>query len=186
MFRKRPKTGSGESTFRRRSLFILLTMGLSILAMALSFALVLWMTRGLGEKPPASAWTQQRAILLRGISNDLTKACNDYYDVVASREGAVVPDARNWIDRVFRRDIRFLEQRIEDNPMSDVTPYQGLRAAVHRCASMARYPEDRALRAGALRDAKHAIEAVDAYIKSIEMTRSAGALPVRIRFASGE
>ncbi len=170
------------AVFRHRIIFIAFTLLLSLFAMVASYAMVRWLSLGIGEERVPDPMVQRRAILLRGFANDLTKSCNDYIRVVPDPKGGVMPDVGNWIDRVYRRDLRFLEQRMTDNTMSALPAYLQLLAAVRRCASMARHPEDQMLRQSALRDARRAIEEVDFYIEGIGMARLAGPPPRHAQF----
>jgi len=174
--------GGCLTALRNRLAFALLTLAFSFLAMGLSFFVVRWLIAGMDDEVPIDPAVQHRAILLRGFANELTRACNDYHRFVVQSGPAVEKDARAWIDRVFRRDIHFLEQQLNDNPMSTLPVYVGLRAAVQRCAVMARNPDDGGLRRATFREARAAIEATNGYLADIGMAHSAGRAPRRIAF----
>ena len=135
---------------------------------------------------PLNPVVQQRAILLRGFANDLTRACNDYEHHTTGVDGRIPADARLWLDRVFRSELRFLEQRMDNNAMPTIPSYLTLRAAAQRCTTMARYPDDQTLRRAALKETRQAVETVNAYLETIDMARSAGRAPVSIQFAQPE
>ena len=71
---------------------------------------------------------------------------------------------------------------MDDNRLAGLAPYLTLRAAVHRCAAMARYPDDRTLRREAFKEVRQALTTVTAFIDATAMTESAGNLPERILF----
>jgi hypothetical protein len=148
-----------------------------VVAMVISFGMVRWLTHQMAGEPVPDPVAQKRAILLRGFANDLTAVCNDLVRLAYTTSGEMAPGARMWIDRVYRRDIRFLEQRMDDAPMSDVAAYRQLRAAVQRCAGVARHPDDRALKTAALNEAAHAIDAVNAHIAAMGFAQRAGPAP---------
>ena len=150
--------------------------------MLLSFMVVRGLTLNMTKTDTPNPQAQRQARLLRIFANDLTIACNNYARTVPAGEGALTSDARVWIDRTFRRDIRFLEQRMDDNKVTGLPTYLALRAAVHRCAAMARYPDDRTLRRETFKDVRQAIAGVTAFIDATAMTESAGFLPERILF----
>lgn len=168
--------------FRQRLLLILLGLSAGCLAMLLSYGMVRWLTQGMADEIPLNPAVQQRAILLRGFANDLTRACNDYAHHFPGDGSQASADARLWSERVYRSDLNFLEQRMDNNGMPAISSYLTLRAAVRRCSTMARYPEDLGLRRAALTEARQAIEAVNAYLETIDMARSAGRSPVSIQF----
>ena len=159
-----------------------MTIGASVLAMGISFGVVRWLTGQLDDEPPPNPVVQRQVLLLRGFSNDLTRACNGYAGLARTDDGAFTPDAQSWIDRIFRRDIRFLQQRMEEAPMERIHVYGQLHAAVARCATMSRHPGDRALRDATLGEAARAVGAVNAYIDGLGMGKRAGRPPIRIDF----
>jgi hypothetical protein len=79
--------GGSMAAFRRRIVFIAFTLFLSLLAMAVSYAMVRWLTLGMEEERVPDPMIQRRAILLRGFANDLTTSCNDYVRVVPNPKG---------------------------------------------------------------------------------------------------
>lgn len=66
--------------------------------------------------------------------------------------------------------------------MTTVPAWLELRAAVRRCDSMARNPDDNVLRHATLQDVGRAVDAVEQYIQAVAMARSAGPAPVRRSF----
>lgn len=150
--------------------------------MGLSYTMVRWLTHGLPEDQAIDPTLQRRAILLRGFANDLTRACNDYARMAAPDGGGLTPASRQWIDRTFRSEIRFLEHRMDSNPMERLEAYRALHAAVRRCGTMARHPDDRLLRAATLGDVRRAVASANAYLSRIGMSRHAGPAPVRMVF----
>ncbi len=174
------------AVLRRRLLAFFLGLGACCFAMLLSYGMVRWLTQGMADEVPLNPVVQQRAILLRGFANDLTRACNDYAHHTTGADGRISADGRLWIERVFRSELRFLEQRMDNNAMPAIASYLTLRAAAQRCTTMARYPDDVGLRRAALKEARQAIEAVNAYLETIDMARSAGRAPVSVQFGQPE
>lgn len=170
------------ATLRQRIHVFLLGLGACCIAMLLSYGMVRWLTQGMADEIPLNPAVQQRAILLRGFANDLTRACNDYAHHLDRGDGRISTDTRLWVERVFRRDLGFLEQRMDNNAMPTLPSYLALRDATRRCVTMGRYPDDGGLRRAALAEARRAIEGVNAYLNTINMARSAGRAPVTIQF----
>ena len=168
---------------RQRAIFVLLTLCLTLVAMFVSYAMVGWLTRGLGQEQVFDPLAQRRATLLLGFADDLSGACNAYARVMTKNTGTDTREAYVWVDRVFRRDLRFLEQRMDDNAMTSLPVFLQLRAAVVRCSSMARHPEDRVLRSAAFADARGAVDAVNAHVKTVAGFRAGNGRRVPVNFA---
>jgi hypothetical protein len=146
---------------------VLLALLASCLAMGVSYTVVRQLAGEIRRDGAIDPILLQRARLLRTFSNDLVELCNTYDRRIPDSFQAVNTTDRRWIERYFRRDVQFLEQRMNDTMLGDVPVFIELRGAASKCASMGRHPEDALLREGALRSAYHAVEAVEAYIGGI-------------------
>jgi hypothetical protein len=180
---KDPSSNGGLlRSFGKRFLFVCVTLGLTLISTIVSFFTVQLLTRSPTEDGTPDLARQRQTVLLRAFATELTGACNAYAANLSRADNVVSTDMQSWIDRAFRRDIRFLEQRMGDNPMENLNPFNDLRAAVGRCASMARNPQDAALRKVALDDARRAIEGVHDFGAENGMTRVTGGRPSPVRF----
>ncbi|MBX3178987.1 MAG: hypothetical protein KF886_16655 [Candidatus Hydrogenedentes bacterium] len=178
----RSASGAGARRALAGVLFAALSVGLACAAMVVSFLVVRHLAgpaRGREELDPA---VLQRARILRGFSNELVTLCNDYHRRFPAGMAGAGASNRQWADRVFRRDLQFLQDRI-DAILPDTLPeYVNLRAAVHRCAAMARHPGDQLLREQTLREVARATEAIEAHLRALGAEVKAGPPRVRPRF----
>jgi len=152
---------------------------LGLLSMVVSFVVVQQLAGTKTEKSTIDPKTQQRARLLRLFSNELVSLCNDYHRRVS--DGVSSTD-RTWLDRTFRRDLQFLEERMDDTMPRDAVEFLQLRASAFRCAAMARNPDDAVLRARTLEEVAHAVASAESYILRSETAGRVGPPRVVIHF----
>ena len=149
---------------------IALAFVLGFTAMLVSFLVVYGMAGKWSDETAVSPETLQRAHLLRIFSNELVTLCNTYHRRVPQPPGILPAIDRTWLDRTFRPDLQFLEQRMDDTMPGDAEVFLQLRAAAARCGAMARNPADAALRAGALGEVARAVAAAEASIAQVGTT----------------
>lgn len=162
--------------------FLALALALGFSSMLISFLVVYHLGRDLSRENAADPALLHRARILRTFTNELAALCNEYAKRVPERPGDLTTVNRRWVERVFRREIQFLEQRMNDTTLRDVEVYQQLQSSATRCAAMARYPGDSLLREQTLRDAARAARAVEAFIDRIAGASPVGPPRVAVKF----
>lgn len=151
--------------------FVALAAFLGLASMAVSFLVVHQLTERMKDGGPLDPLALQRARILRAFSNELVGLCNVYQQRVSD---GLSPSDRMWLDRSFRPDLQFLEQRMDDTMPGDAVACVQLRAAASRCAAMARNPEDTVLRTRTLDEVVQAVAEVESYIAQLDIGGRAG------------
>lgn len=126
---------------------------------------------------PALIW---KANTLRLFSNELASLCNAYARLLSADPATATVQVTPWVENVFRPEVQFLQQRMDETFREDSTLSVQLEAAAARCATMARHPADAAVRAGAFRETATTVATVEAWIagEGIDARLSAHAVPV--------
>lgn len=162
--------------------FILIVLCISISSAVISFLVVYQLgsdhttTRGLD---PALL---HRAQTLRTFTNELVGLCNEYAVRMPDPAGRWSPMNRSWVERVFRREIQYLEQRMNDTALPPIEIYVQLQFTTSRCGGMARYLDDRVLRAQTLQEVARTVAAVEAYIAQTTAGSPISPPRIRVRF----
>jgi len=123
-----------------------------------------------------------RARLLRTYGNELVELCNRYSARVPDGGTGITPANRRWIDWGFRADLQFLDYRMNDTIPGAPEALTRLKAAVTRCAVMARNPDDRALRGRVLEEVRLAVAYSEQYIDALLNGLTIGPPPEPMHF----
>jgi hypothetical protein len=165
------------------SLKILLLAGLvGALSMAVSFAVVNYLARDAVAAKHADPALIRRANILRDFSNELTTLCNDYAKRIPVDPTRASQNDQLWVEKVFRSELQFLQQRMDETIREDSPESIQLEATAARCAAMARRPGDGATRAAALQEAAKTVAAIEAWIAAEGVDTRLSRLPIVVQF----
>lgn len=162
--------------------FLVLTLILSTAAMLVAFLVVVALGGRLDSEAPPDPALAHRARMLRLFSNELVSYCNQYHRRVPPDPVEHTTVERRWVERTFRKDIQFLEQRMNDTILGPVPEYVRLKGAAARVAAMARNPGDRLLRERVLGEVAAAAGAVESYLARVDAGRLTGQPRIAPRF----
>lgn len=155
---------------------------LGAISMAVSFAVVNYLARDAIAAKHVDPALIRRANVLRDFSNELTTLCNDYAKRIPADPTRASQNDRRWSEKVFRSELQFLQQRMDETFREDSDESISLEAAAARCAAMARRPEDGAIRAAALQEAATTVTAIDAWIEAEGLGERLSRWPVTVQF----
>ena len=133
-------------------------------SMLISFFVVNHLARELVAGKTVSPSTIRKANTLRVFSNELVNICNEYVRRLAADSGAAPVNVLPWVEKVFRPEIQFLQQRMDESFREDSSLSAELEAAAARCGAMARYPTDVQIRVRTLQEVATTVGKVDAWI----------------------
>lgn len=162
--------------------FLLVVLGISIGSAATSFLVVYHLGSDQVRTRAVDPAMLHRAQTLRTLTNELVTLCNEFSLRMPAPEGAWSPVNRSWVERVFRREIQLLEQRINDTALPTLGIYVQLQSTTSRCGGMARHLEDRVLRHQTLQEVVRTATEAEAYIDEITQGRAISPPRVRVRF----
>lgn len=166
------------------SLKILLLAGLlGATSMAVSFAVVHYLARDAVAAKHVDPALIRRANMLRDFRNELTALCNNYARRIPADPTRASQNDVRWVEKVFRPELQFLQQRMDETIREDTPESIQLEAAAARCAAMARRPTDGAIRAATLREAAATVAAVEAWIVAEGVETRLSRLPIIVQFS---
>ena len=152
-------------TALRGSLKIVMLAGLiGGVSMLVSYLVVHTLAKDLVAGRGVDPAVLRRANILRDFSNELAVLCNTYAYRIPSDPTQASPQSLDWVEKVARPELQFLQRRMDEVIREDSTESAQLEATVARCSAMARYPRDATLRAAALREASATIGLVESWI----------------------
>jgi hypothetical protein len=165
------------------SLKILVLAGLlGASSMAVSFAVVHYLARDVVAAKHVDPALMRRANLLRDFSNELVTLCNGYASRIPVEPSRASQKDRLWVEKVFRSELQFLQQRMDETVRDHTTETILLEASAARCAAMARRSTDGAVRLAALRDVAATVEAIESWISERGLQGKLSRLPVVVQF----
>jgi len=131
-----------------RWLFISLLMGL--LATGVSFATIQYFAREHIESRRPDPGVVREANMLRDFNNELVRLCNGYARRTATGDGPRNSQTREWVERVYVPELRYLTQRIEERFPAGQERATKLLGAVDRAMALARHGDSPTARTQAL------------------------------------
>lgn len=152
--------------------------------MLTSFTVVYHLAQKASGGDPVHPALLQRARLMRGFSNELVVLCNEYARRIPEDSIPSSTD-RRWVDRTFRRDLQFLQQRMSDTMHDGPEAFLQLKSATAKCGGMARHAEDQVLRRQTLREVRQAAQAAEAYLESFKNGLPGAPPPAKPHFGEG-
>lgn len=165
------------------SLRILLLAGLlGGLSMAVSFAVVHYLARDVVAAKQLDPALVRRANVLRDFSNELVVLCNGYANRIPIDPSRASQKDRLWVEKVFRSELQFLQQRMDETLRENTTESTQLEASAARCAVMARHASDGAIRASSLREVAATVAAIEAWIADRGLEGKLSRLPAVVQF----
>lgn len=151
-------------------------------SMAVSFSVVHYLARDAVATKIVDPALVRRANMLRDFSNELVALCNEYARKIPSDPTRASQKERVWVERVFRSEVQFLQQRMDETIREHTPESIQLEATAARCAAMARRPADGAIRAAALREAAATVAAIDVWIAAEGVDTRLSRLPIAVQF----
>jgi len=165
------------------SVKILLLAGLlGVLSMVVSFAVVHYLARDAVAAKHEDPALVRRANMLRDFSNELVTLCNGYAKRIPVDPTRASQNDLLWVEKVFRSELQFLQQRMEETIREQTQESIQLEASAARCAAMARRFSDGAIRSSALREAAATVAAVETWIADRRLEGKLSRSPLMVQF----
>lgn len=172
------RSGGTLGTGLRYFLTVLLGMSLS---MVLAYGTVRYLTRGTTFVMDLSPQERDRAWALRAAANALARSCNEFQE--AMPVGAATPAAgtQRWLQESWLAALDEASASLEVEGLMTLPEAVALRGAMDRTRTLARHPDDAALRKAVLGEVARALEGVNALLNTPRLRGSVALPPVGLQ-----